>query len=69
MSKDLFYATIRPSSINKRMEIGIFRFLRHFSRIYKNGVKYKADKMGERADPWPTPILILKSGECKSFQM
>jgi len=42
---------MRPSSMNKRMEIGIFRFLRHFSRIYKNGVRYKADKMGERADP------------------
>ena len=69
MSKDLFYATIRPSSMNKRMEIRIFRFLRRFSRIYKNRVRYKADKMGERADPWPTPTLISKSGECKLFQM
>jgi len=69
MSKDLFHATMRPLSTNERMEIGIFRFLRCFSRIYKNGVRYKADKMGERADPWPTPTLISKSGECKSFQM
>jgi len=69
MSKDLFYATIRPSSMNERMEIGIFRFLRRFSRIYKNGVRYKADKIGERADPWPTLTLISKSGECKLFQM
>jgi len=24
--------------------------------------------MGERADSWPTPILILKDGEEKLFQ-
>ena len=69
MSKDLFCAMIRPSSTNKRMEIGIFRFLRRFSRIYKNGVRYKADKMGKRADPWPTLTLISKLEECKSFQI
>ena len=51
MSKDLFCAMIRLSSTNKRMEIGVFRFLRCFSRIYKNGVRYKADKIGKRADP------------------
>jgi len=51
MSIDLFCAIIRPSSINERMEMGIFRFLRCFSRIYKNGVKYKAKRIGERADP------------------
>ena len=60
---------IRPSSTNERMEIEIFRFLKCFSRINKNGVRYKADKMGERADPWSTQTLILKSGECKSLQM
>jgi len=69
MSKDLFYTTMRPLSMNERMEIEIFRFLRHFSRIYKNGVRYKANKMGERADPWSTLTLISKSGEYKSFQM
>jgi len=60
---------MRPSSTNKRIEIGIFRFLRCFSRIYKNEVRYKADRMGERADLWPTPMLTSKTGECKSFQM
>jgi len=69
MSKDLFCTMMRPLFMNKRMEIGIFRFLRCFSRIYKNRVRYRADKMGERADPWLTLILISKSGECKSFQI
>jgi len=60
---------ISPSSTNKRVEIGIFRFLRHFLRIYKNRERYKAERMGERADPWPTLTLTSKDGECKSFQM
>jgi len=51
MSKDLFCTMMRPSSTNEGIEIGIFRFLRHFSRIYKNGVRYKADKMRKRVDP------------------
>jgi len=36
--------------MNERMEMGIFRFLRCFSRIYKNGVRYKAKRIGKRAD-------------------
>ncbi len=58
MSIDLFYAMIRLFSMKEGIEMGIFRFLRCFSRIYKNRVKYKAERIGERADPWPTPILI-----------
>ena len=69
MSNDLFCVMMRPSSTNKRIEIGIFRFLRCFSRIYKNSMRYKADRMGERADPWPTLILTLKTRECKLFQI
>ena len=60
---------MRPSSTNERIEIGIFRFLRCFSRIYKNRVRYKADRIGERADPWPTLTLALKTEECRLFQM
>jgi len=59
---------ISPSSTNKRVKIGIFRFLRCFSRIYKNGERYRAKRMGKRADPWPTLMLTLKDGEYKSFQ-
>jgi len=51
MSRDLFCAIMRPSSTKERMETGIFRFIRCFSRIYKRGVRYKADKIGERVDP------------------
>jgi len=67
MSKDLFCVIMRPSSTNERMEIGILRFLRRFSRICKNGERYKADKIGERADSWPTPTLTSKLGEDRSF--
>ena len=31
--------------------MGIFKFYRYFSRIYKKGERYKVDKIGERADP------------------
>ena len=66
MSIDLFCVMIRPLSMKERMEMGI---LRCFSRIYKNGVKYKAERIGERADPWPTPMLTSKSRDSKLFQM
>ena len=68
MSIDLFCVMKRPSSTKERIEMGIFRMLRCFSRIYENRVKYKAERIGERADPWPTPILTLKSGNVKLFQ-
>jgi len=58
---------MRPSSTNGRIEIGILRFLRHFSRMCKNGERYKANKIGESTDSWPTLILTLKLGEDKSF--
>ena len=67
MSKDLFCVIMRLSFTNERIEIGILRFLRHFSRMCKNKERYKADKIGESTDPWPTPMLTLKLGEDKSF--
>jgi len=42
---------MRPSSTKEMKEIGIFRFFRRFSTIYKNGERYKADRIGESADP------------------
>ena len=53
--------------MNERIEMGIFRFFKCFSRMYKNGVRYKAERMGERADPWPTPTLTSNIGEERSF--
>ena len=67
MSKDLFCVIMRPSSTNERIEIGILRFLKHFSRMCKNREKYKANKIRERADPWPTSTLTSKLGEDRSF--
>jgi len=58
---------MRPLSTNKRIEIGILRLLRYFSRMCKNGERYKANKIGERANPWLTPMLTLKLGEDRSF--
>jgi len=51
MSKNLFCTIIRPSSTNKRIEIGILRFLKRFSRICKNKERYKANKIRESTDP------------------
>jgi len=67
MSKDLFCVIMRPSSTNERIEMGIFRFFKHFSRMHKNEVRYKAERMGEKADPWPTPILTSNIGEERLF--
>ena len=47
------------------MEIGIFRL---FTRFSKMGERYKAERIGERADPCPTPMSTLKDGEEISFQ-
>ena len=58
---------MRPLSTNERIEIGIFRFFNCFSRIYKNRVRYKDERMGERADSWPTLTLTSNIGEERSF--
>ena len=58
---------MRPSSTKERMETGIFRFIRRFSRIYKREVRYKANKIGERADPWPTLMLTVNDGDDRLF--
>jgi len=42
---------MRPLSTKEMKEIGIFRFFRYFSKIYKNSKRYKADRIGESADP------------------
>ena len=32
------------------------------------GERYNAERIGERAEPCPTPMSTLKKGEEKSFQ-
>ena len=54
---------MRPSSTKEMIETGILRFLRCLSRMYKKGERYKADKIRERADSWPTPMFTSKIGE------
>ena len=50
----------RLLSIKEKVETGIFRFFNCFSKIWKIGERYKAERIEERADPCPTPILTLK---------
>jgi len=35
--------------------------------MYKNRVSYKAKRIEEREDPWPTPTLTSNMGEERSF--
>ena len=56
-----------PLSTKEMIETGILRFFRHFSKVNRKEERYKANKMGERAESWPTPMFILKIGEEKLF--
>ena len=49
-----------PLSTKKKIEIRIFRFFNCFSKMWKIREKYKTESIGERAEPYPTPILTLK---------
>ncbi len=58
---------MRPSSTKEMIETRILRFLRCLSRMYKKEERYKADKIGERVDSWPTLTFTSKIGEEMSF--
>ena len=49
--------------------MGIFKFFRCFSKIYKKGERYKANEIEVRADPWPIPTFMLKIGNKKLFHL
>ena len=53
--------------MNERTEMGIFRFFKRFSKMYKNRVRYNDERIGKRADPWHTPTLTSNEGELRSF--
>ena len=57
-----------PLSTKEITETGILWFFNLFSKIWKIGDKYNTNKIGKRAEPWPTPISILKKEEEKLFQ-
>ena len=58
----------KPSSTKESMETRILRFFKYFSRIWRTRAKYKVDKIENRADSYPTPMLILKYKKEKLFQ-
>ena len=68
MLKDLSWETKSLSSTKKITEIGIFRFFNLFSKVWKIKKRYKTNKIGDKAEPYPTPISILKREEEKLFQ-
>ena len=68
MTKNLSWETKSPLSTKKIIEIRIFRIFSLFSKIWKMEERYKADKMGDKAEPCPTSTLTLKWWEEKLFQ-
>ena len=56
-----------PLSTKEMIETGILRFFKHFSKVNRKGERYKADKMGERVESWPTLMFMLKIEEEKLF--
>jgi len=67
MVMDLFCEMNKLSSTKEIRETGMLRDFRCFSRIYRRGERYRADKIGNRADPWPTPTLTSYIGKENSF--
>ena len=55
-------------STKEIIETGIFRFFDLCSKTCKTSNKYNTNRIGEKAEPWLTPISILKKGEEKLFQ-
>ena len=53
------------------MSKGIFfpRLLTLFLNVLIIGVIYIAEMIGERTEPCPTPMLVLKGGNEKPFQV
>ena len=68
MVKDLSWEIKSLSSTKEITEIGIFRFFTLFSKIWKIGERYKANKMEGKVESCLTPILTLKDREEKLFQ-
>ena len=65
--KDFSYDIKSPLSTNNRNEIGNFRFLTCFSKMWKIEDKQRAEKMGNKTESCPIPILILKKEKEKLF--
>ena len=48
---DLFCEMNKLSSTKEIRETGMLREFRRFSKIYRRDERYRADKIGDRADP------------------
>ena len=61
----------RLSSTNESRDAkrGISKFLVHFSNRWNLEAIYIVDNIGDRADPWPTPMLAKKKRNIKLFQL
>ena len=46
----------------------MFSIFNCFSTDWRIGERYKAERIGESAEPCPMPMLISKKEEMKSFQ-
>jgi len=57
-------------STKERISIGIslLRLFILFLNVFMIGARYKADKMGDNVEPWPTLILMSNGGEERLFQ-
>ena len=67
MSIELLWEIKRPSSTKEIKDVGIFSFFNWFSKMNIKGERYRADNIGESAEPWPTPTLILNISEKRLF--
>ena len=57
--------------MKERMSEGIFsfKFFTLFLNVFMIGAMYIAEMIGESAEPWSTPTLVLKDGEEKLFHV
>ena len=55
-------------STKESIETKVFRFFKQFSKIWRKKARYKAERIGDRAKPCPTPTSTLKNSEEKLFQ-
>jgi len=69
MAMNLFCEMNKLSLTKEIRETGMLREFRRFSRIYRRGERYRADKIGDRADSWPTPTLTSYNREENSFHL
>jgi len=56
-------------STKEKMSVRIFSIRFHilFLKVFMIGAKYIAERIEERAEPWPTPTLVLNAKEEKLF--